>query len=141
LDQIDSHVAELRRRKTVVEISLTSRIPAAGSLVVAIRRFFGWLATVWFVRPLYQQQNVVNDLVLDTLTHLATFERTISNHLAEDTVSSHALVESTVQTERLLAQLNRELARLERRIRDLERLRPSVGVDQTEIVTVPRLDE
>jgi hypothetical protein len=75
------------------------------------------------------------------LTHLAAFERKISNHLAEDTVSSHALVESTVQTERLLAQVNRELARLEQRIRDLERLRPSVGVDQAEIVADPRLDE
>jgi hypothetical protein len=141
LDLIDSRVAEMRGRKAIVEIPLTSRIPVAGAFVVASRRLWGWLGTVWYVRPLLQQQNILNELFSDTLTRLATLERKISVEVAENTLRSRASIESALETERLLIQVNKDLARLERRVRELERFRQSGDGDSAKIAPSPRRDE
>jgi hypothetical protein len=141
LDHIDARVAEIQRRKAVAEIPLTSRIPAAGALVVWTRRAWAWLATVWYVRPLVQQQNVVNELVSDVLTRLAMLERNLSVEGAENMWRSRASIESSLETERLFMQVSKDLARLERRVRELERSRHERDVDQPGTAASPRHDE
>jgi hypothetical protein len=54
---------------------------------------------------------------------------------------SRASIESSLETERLLIQVNKDLARLERRVRELERFRQSGDGASAKIAPSPRRDE
>jgi hypothetical protein len=123
MDPIDARIAELTTRRVVVEVPLGSRIPVLRPLVIAVRSVMNRISTIWYVRPLTQQQNAINHLVVDTLTDLAKIQRRIATDLAKSNLAAGAILESSVELERFTSQINRDLAKLEVRVRELEQWR------------------
>jgi hypothetical protein len=86
-----------------------------GPLIVAVRTLWNSVATKWYVRPLLQQQNRFNRLLVQRLHDLDV--RLIEQD-REQTAQSHDLAELAAQlrqTNRLLADIDRRLQQLERR--------------------------
>jgi len=52
----------------IEERPFTSSTPVIGSLIVRFRQFWNNLSTTWYVRPLIQQQNQINQELAQRLT-------------------------------------------------------------------------
>ncbi len=61
---MDAILAELNIRWTVREVPFESGVPVLGKLIVALRNFWNWMSTKWYVRGLLQQQVEFNALVV-----------------------------------------------------------------------------
>lgn len=85
-----------------------------GPLIVAFRTLWNSVATKWYVRPLIQQQNHFNRLLVQRLHDL---DSRLIEQDREQTAQSHDLAEIAAQ----LRQTNRLLANIDRRLQDLER--------------------
>lgn len=85
-----------------------------GPLIVAFRTLWNSVATKWYVRPLIQQQNQFNRLLVQRLHDL---DSRLIEQDREQTAQSHDLAEIAAQ----LRQTNRLLANIDRRLQDLER--------------------
>lgn len=57
--------------RTLREPRFSSRLPVIGPLIVALRRFWNWLSTKWYVQPILQQQNQFNEGLVRSLDELA----------------------------------------------------------------------
>ena len=51
---------ELRHNIHLREPNFHSNVPVAARLIVAVRRFWHWMSTKWYIRPILYQQSVVN---------------------------------------------------------------------------------
>ena len=98
----------LRARWGLAEPAFVSNAPLVGPAIVGFRRVWNWMSTKWYVRPLVQQQNEFNELVVDSLG---------------------AVESSAVDSERAVVQLSRDVAllesqlwRIEKRLAEMQRL-------------------
>ncbi len=103
----------LLEKSQVRERPFTSTTPIIGPLLVRFREAWNSVATKWYVRPLLQQQNSFNQLVVSQLHEhdqwfvLQDREQTaLANELAQ--ISAH------------LGQVNRRLQQLEKQLTLLE---------------------
>lgn len=103
----------LLKKSQVRERPFTSNTPAIGPLLVRFRELWNSVAAKWYVRPLLQQQNSFNQLVVSQLNEhdqwfiLQDREQTdLANDLAQ--MSTH------------LGQINRRLQQLEEQLALLE---------------------
>jgi hypothetical protein len=122
----DRILRELNRKQTVAEVPFVSSTPLVGSWIARLRQLWNWMSTMWYVRPLTQQQNEFNETIVNTFSEL-------TKHLTELGIASQLTLESSVENERTITRLNRELARLETRLRKLE----SLGRSGNELVDPP----
>lgn len=53
-------LAEFILRGQLHEPNFSSNTPIVGPLIVAVRRFWNWMSTKWYVRPILWQQSDVN---------------------------------------------------------------------------------
>jgi hypothetical protein len=58
--EVRAGVAELLASGDLLEPGFTSQTPVVGPLIVAVRRFWNWMSTKWYLRPLIRQQTAVN---------------------------------------------------------------------------------
>ena len=97
----------------VQEQPFRSDIPFVGPLIARFRTLWNSVSTQWYVRPLLQQQNRLNRLLVE---RLHDHEQRLIAQDREQTALTHDLAELTaqlVQTNRLLASIDQRLARLE----------------------------
>ena len=112
--EVESKEAEwLLKKSQVRERPFISNAPIIGPLLVRFREVWNSVATKWYVRPLLQQQNSFNQLVVSQLQEhdqwfiLQDREQTeLANDLAQ--MSIHL-----GQIGRRLQQIDEQLARLE----------------------------
>ncbi len=62
---------QLEQLRSLPEPRLSSSVPVLGPLVVALRRFWNWLATRWYVRPVFDQQSTFNERLVLSLNEVA----------------------------------------------------------------------
>ena len=102
----------------VHERPFTSDVPLVGPLIARLRQMWNDVATTWYVRPLLQQQNDLNRLLV---ARLQDHEARLIAQDHEQTDHAHDLAELTaqvVQVNHLLASIDRRLANLEARLTD-----------------------
>lgn len=112
--EVEREEAEwLLKKSQVRERPFTSNMPIIGPLLVRFRELWNSVAAKWYVRPLLQQQNSFNQLVVSQLNEhdqwfiLQDREQTdLANDLAQ--MSTH------------LGQINRRLQQLEEQLALLE---------------------
>ena len=97
----------------VREHSFASDAPLVGPLIARFREAWNSVAAKWYVRPLLQQQNLFNRLVVERLHDQ---ELRLVEQDREQVALTHDLAELTVQ----LAQANRLLSSIDRRLERLE---------------------
>lgn len=84
-----------------------------GPLIARLRSLWNSVATKWYVRPLLQQQNQLNRMLVE---RLQDHDVRLLEQDREQTASAHDLAEITAQlqhTNRLLQSIDRRLQRLE----------------------------
>ena len=64
LSGLCDRVADVQSRQTLSEQPFRSNIPLLGRLVVRVRLAWNWMSTRWYIRPLMQQQNSFNAIIL-----------------------------------------------------------------------------
>jgi uncharacterized coiled-coil protein SlyX len=125
--------AELGRQLTekwqVVERPFTSHAPLVGPLIVRLRRLWNDVSTTWYVRPLVQQQNEYNHLLLQSnhlllqsIQQLVEVDGELDGRL---TAADHDQTDLRVQVAELVTavnQMNRRLAAIEARLDQAEPL-------------------
>ncbi|MCB8984068.1 MAG: hypothetical protein H6659_09595 [Ardenticatenaceae bacterium] len=97
----------------VHERPFTSDVPLVGPLIARLRQMWNDVATTWYVRPLLQQQNDLNRLLV---ARLQDHEARLIAQDHEQTDRAHDLAEMTAQ----LAQMNRRLHAIEEHLARLE---------------------
>ncbi len=105
----------LEAAQEVTERPFTSAKPLIGPLIARLRQMWNNVATTWYVRPLLQQQNDLNRLLV---ARLQDHEARLIAQDHEQTSRTHDLAELTAQ----LAQMNRRLQAIEERL-----ARPETG--------------
>lgn len=103
---LDATLAEVNTRWMVREAPFTSQAPYIGPVIVAVRNFWNWMSTKWYVRAILQQQVGFNGLVARAL---------IDGHAAHGTLAAEVR-----QLEALCQQQSDQIALL---TREIERLR------------------
>jgi hypothetical protein len=57
---LQASLIELIAQGNLREPTFSSDAPLVGPIIVMIRRFWNWMSTKWYVRPVLQQQTAVN---------------------------------------------------------------------------------
>jgi GT2 family glycosyltransferase len=78
----ETGVEQMRHRATVKEVPFNSKTPILGPLIARFRHLWNLISTQWYVRPLIQQQNEYNLLILARLQHLEQIQRRLAEVLA-----------------------------------------------------------
>lgn len=123
----DSDLDELRVAVTLREHRFRSHVPFFGPLIAWFRELWNSVSTKWYVRPLIQQQNEINQQLVAALAALVADLREIALRLqdhdewliAQDREQSAAIGDLS-DTALRLVQANRRLAEVERRLAALE---------------------
>ncbi|HRQ38136.1 MAG TPA: glycosyltransferase [Chloroflexota bacterium] len=109
---------ELLREKAVVqERPFTSTTPLIGPLLAWFRARWNNISTTWYVRPLLQQQNEFNQLLL---RHLQTFGQEMQTTLTQLDERLVAQDHDLVTTTRQMAELTMQLKQMNERLAALE---------------------
>ncbi len=103
----------LLEKSQVRERPFTSTTPIIGPLLVRFREVWNSVATKWYVRPLLQQQNSFNQLVV---SQLHEHDQWFVLQDREQTALANELAQISVH----LGQMNRRLQQLEKQLTLLE---------------------
>jgi hypothetical protein len=76
-------LAELIASGDLAESRFTSNMPLLGSFVVVVRRFWNWMSTKWYVRPILSQQSGVNARAARLISELAQWHELDTRRLGE----------------------------------------------------------
>ena len=137
----DPALDPLRAMTILQEYRFRSQVPLIGPLIARFRELWNGIATKWYVRPLIQQQNEINQQLVAALTAQAASLRDVASRLAVDearllhqdarqqdhdewlieldheqvalTRSQAELTVRLIQVERLLVEIEQRLSKLE----------------------------
>jgi hypothetical protein len=76
-------LAELIAAGHLRERDFVSDTPFVGSLIVRVRRFWNWMSTKWYVRPILSQQSAVNARTARVLSDLAQWHELDAQRLRQ----------------------------------------------------------
>jgi hypothetical protein len=82
--QPDPTLDQLRATTTLQEYRFRSQVPLIGPLIARFREIWNGVATKWYVRPLIQQQNEINQQLVAALAAQAASLRDVASRLAVD---------------------------------------------------------
>jgi hypothetical protein len=102
-----STLAQLNARWAVHEVPFVSRTPVLGPLVVAVRNFWNWMSTKWYVRAILQQQ--------------VGFNAAVVRALSESTAAHQALAAETRQLQAICQQQQEEITLLREEVQHLQK--------------------
>ena len=80
----DPTLDPLRATTTLQEYRFRSQVPLIGPLIARFRELWNAVATKWYVRPLIQQQNEINQQLVAALAAQAAGLRDVASRLAMD---------------------------------------------------------
>lgn len=109
--------AWLREKGQLTERPFTSTVPIVGPMIVRFRSLWNSMATKWYARPLIEQQNEFNALLVQRLGDL---EGLVLPQIIEQDREQTRLVRETAELGLQITQLNRLLQALEERLARLE---------------------
>ena len=121
----------LREKALVRERPFISNAPVVGRLVARFREAWNNVSTTWYVRPLLQQQNEFNEVVVQQLQTLDTQLHILDEKLHEQLHDLNArvvaqdkeqtgLIHDSAEITAQLIQLNRLLQSIDERLGRLE---------------------
>lgn len=120
-EEISSELSQqLAAKWQVAERPFTSNAPLIGPLIARLRHLWNDVSTTWYVRPLVQQQNEYNHLLLRCIHQLAQVDDDLDGRL---TAADHDQTDLRVQVAELVTavnQMNRRLAAIEARLDQTE---------------------
>lgn len=103
-------------RAEVQERPFASNAPVVGRLIAWFRTVWNSVSTKWYVRPLLQQQNEFNRLVVQGIEELETqIEAHLDERLVDIDHDHVALTRTIAELTAEVIQLRREIERLEER--------------------------
>ncbi|MBN1484252.1 MAG: class I SAM-dependent methyltransferase [Chloroflexia bacterium] len=70
-ERIAALLSQLNLLQRLQEPQFSSQTPFLGPLVVAVRRFWNWMSTKWYIQPILEQQSQFNERLLHLLDELA----------------------------------------------------------------------
>lgn len=76
-------LADLNTRWAVREVPFTSHSAIIGPVIVAVRTFWNWMSTKWYVRSILQQQIGFNALVVRAFNENAAAQTALEDELRE----------------------------------------------------------
>ena len=109
--------AWLQEKGRLQERPFSSSVPLIGPLIVRFRSLWNNVAAKWFVRPLIEQQNEFNALLVQRLSDL---EGQVVPQIIEQDREQTRLGRETAELGLQIVQLNRLLQVLEERLARLE---------------------
>ena len=101
-----SNMAWLQDKGRLEERPFTSTVPLFGPLIVRIRTAWNSVAAKWVMRPIIQQQNEFNALVVQ---QMSTFENQIMTQVIEQDREQTALIREMAELDVQLKQMIRLL--------------------------------
>lgn len=104
-DPLEAALAELNARCMVREMPFTSRAPVIGPLIVAVRNFWNWMSTKWYVLAIVQQIVAFHIAVITAFSELASAQRALDAEVRQ-------LKALSEQQQATIAGLQEELRRL-----------------------------
>lgn len=81
------------------EPEFSSEAPIIGSLIVQLRKFWNWMSTKWYVRPIIRQQTTVNGQIAILLLEMEAWMNE-KNKIITDLQEKVNRLESTAVTNR-----------------------------------------
>ena len=118
-----SRMAWLQEKGRLEERPFTSSVPFFGPLLVWIRSAWNSVAAKWVIRPIMQQQNEFNALIVQ---HMNNFESQIFDQVIEQDREQTVLIREMGELSVQLNQMNRLLEAIDGRVTGLEE---GFGVD------------
>ncbi len=115
--QEERDMAWLREKGQLTERPFTSTVPIIGPLIVRFRSLWNSMATKWYARPLIEQQNEFNTLLVQRIGDL---EGLVLPQIIEQDREQTRLVRETAELGLQITQLNHLLQALEERLARLE---------------------
>lgn len=100
----------------IEERPFTSSTPVIGSLIVRFRQFWNNISTTWYVRPLVQQQNEINQELVHLLVivqRLAQTSEELSNRLISADHDQTDLARQLAELTYAVNNMNHRLAKIE----------------------------
>jgi hypothetical protein len=76
-------LAEMNNRWMVHEVPFTSQTPVVGPLIVAVRTFWNWMSTKWYIQGILQQLVGFNALVVRAFTESASAHQSLADEVRE----------------------------------------------------------
>ena len=112
----DPTLDQLRSTATLQEYRFRSQVPLIGPLIVRFRELWNGVATKWYVRPLIQQQNEINQQFVAMLATQAAALRTVDSQRAQDEARLARYEEQLADNEARLACYEERLTACEARL-------------------------
>lgn len=112
-----SNLAWLQEKGHLQEQPFTSSVPLLGPLIAWFRSAWNSVAAKWVIRPVIQQQNEFNRLVVQ---QISTFEEQIMEQVIEQDREQTALIHEMGEISLQIRQMNRLLAAIDQRLAYLE---------------------
>ena len=143
----DPTLDPLRETAILHEYGFRSQVPLIGPLIARFRELWNGVATKWYVRPLIQQQNEINQQLVAVLVAQAASLHDVASRLASNEAHLHHqdtrqqdhdgwlidLDHEHVTLTRSQAELTVRLIQVERLLMEIEqrlaKLEPMTGVD------------
>jgi hypothetical protein len=85
----DPSLDQLRSVAMLQEHRFRSQIPLIGPLIARFRELWNGVATKWYVRPLIQQQNEINQQLVAVLAAQAASLHDVASRIAENEARLH----------------------------------------------------
>jgi len=111
-DPLDS----LETRWEVKERPFASHTPLLGPLIARLRRLWNDVATTWYVRPLLQQQNEFNHLLVQYLRRLEEVDEELDGRLAAADHDQSDLARQLAELTTAVTLMNQRLGAIEAKL-------------------------
>ncbi|MBX6773536.1 MAG: hypothetical protein IRY83_17595, partial [Chloroflexi bacterium] len=114
--------ARLQTGSQIREPSFRSAVPMLGPLIVRIRRLWNWMSTRWYVRPIIDQQNAFNALIVEALQAVELSLQAVEASAAAAEEQGIRQGADLARIAERLAQIEEQTAQIAERLAVLERL-------------------
>ena len=99
-------LAQLNKAWMIHEQPFVSNVPVVGPLIVALRNFWNWMSTKWYVGAMFQQQTNFNALTVQAVREIRAEHQALGNRV-------HSLQELCGEQEKEIRLLVDEVERLQ----------------------------
>lgn len=115
-EKISQDQSWLLMRSQVEERPFVSETAVIGGLIVRFRELWNSVATKWYVRPLLQQQNEFNRLIVQLIHDQDEWLIALDREQTAHNRNTAELTAQLIQTNRLLHSIDERLSCLEARL-------------------------
>lgn len=107
---------QLEAVSEVEERPFESAVPVVGPLIARLRQAWNNVSTTWYVRPILQQQNEFNHLIVQHLQALASLNQEIDARLIDNDRDGTALARQMAEISAAISGLEKQLLELEQQL-------------------------